>query len=193
MNNANMKAKIAGDKRAIKAAANRANRILRKYPELQVEFAQIMGKAKRQAQLGATPWFEMPVESLSKVPDYWQRIGYVPGSGEQFIFSGLGQNDTPWYERILESDFTSDLVDFGQKIVTHERIAADEQAQLELEIQKIQAKTKELESQEALARALERSGTMTRAVGTTLAENPMALPLLLALGGTLIFMQMKKR
>lgn len=213
MNKSQINTQIRKDKAAIKAAANRANRILARYPELQREFVAIMEKARKQKQLGATPWFQMPVESFSGVGSYaytppnnvgtCNRLGSwgygSPGSGQALLFaentpamSGLGQ-DAPWYERLLESDFTSDLVDFGQSIVTHERIAADEQRQLELEIQQIQAKTDELEKQTALAEALERSGTFTRSVQTTLSENPMTIPLLVGLGGLLIFMQTRKR
>ena len=191
MNNANIKSNIRKDKAAIKAAANRANRILAKYPELQKRFAAIMMKAKKQAQLGATPWFQKPVESFSGVGSW----GYgVPGSGQSLLFAdqtplnGLGQS---WWETALESDFTQDLIGFGKDIYTHKTIAADERKALELEIQQIQAKTAAMEQQEALARAMERSGTFTRSVGTTLQDNPMAIPLLLGLGGLLLFMRMK--
>jgi hypothetical protein len=173
MNEAQIQATIRKDKTAIKQAANRAYRLLRKYPNLQKEFAVIMEKGRKAQQLGAIPWFQMPVESLS-------------GYGEEFI---LGQ--TPWYESVLESDFMTDLVGFGQKIVTHERIAKDEQRQLELELAQIQAKNEALDKQSALVTAMERSGTFTRSVGTQLSENPMTIPLLLGLGGLLIYMRMK--
>lgn len=215
MNKSQINAQIRKDKAAIKQAANRANRILSKYPELQRDFVVIMEKAREQKQLGSTPWFNMPVESFSGVGSYGYqppvaglgeergRWGYgVPGSGAALFaentpraFTGLGQNNEGggWFDTFLESDFTSDLLDFGQKIVTHERIAKDEQRQLELEIQQIQAKTAELEKQTALAEALERSGTMTRAVGTTLRENPMTIPLLVGLGALLFFQVQKRR
>lgn len=186
MNKAQINANIRKEKAAIKRAANRANRILSKYPELQVEFAAIMDKARKQKQLGATPWFQMPVESFSG-------FGQSNSLFANTLNGGLGQDERPWYETVLESDFMGDLVGFGQKIVTHERIAADEQRQLELELAQIQAKNEALDKQTALAAALERSGTFGRSVKSTLADNPMTIPLLLGLGGALIFMQTRKR
>ena len=161
--------KIRQDKAAIRQAESRVNRILARYPEYQQEFKAIMQKHRQKSPetLGQAPWFQLPVESLSAV----------------------GQNDAPWYE----SSLVSDLFDFGTKIVTHERIAADEQKQLELELAQIESKNAALDKQIALQKALERSGTMTRAVGTTLADNPMTIPLLIALGGGLIFSMTRRK
>lgn len=180
MNITQINAQIRKDKAAIKQAANRANRLLAKYPDLQRRFKQIMEKARKQKQLGAVPWFSMPVESFS---------GMGQNSLYENTFNGLGEND--WMSNLLETDFMIEMVDFGKDIVTHERIAKDEQRQLELELAQIEAKNATLDKQTALADALQRSGTLTRSVGTTLSENPMTIPLLVGLGGLLIFLRMK--
>lgn len=158
--------KIREEKRAINQSKARVMRLLAKYPDYQQAFKAIMSKHEaKAAPLGQlAPWYQKPVESLSAV-------------------------EPAWYE----SSIVSDLFDFGTSIAKHERIAAAEQKELEIELQMIAEKNEALDKQLILQKRLEESGTMTRAVGTRLQEMPWAIPALIGLSGLFIFLQMGKK
>lgn len=95
--------------------------------------------------------------------------------------------ESSWYD----NQFVSDLFDFGVSIATHERIAADEQAQLELELAQIEAKNASLDKQLSLQSALSKSKAYGGSFVDELLDSPAKIAALVGLGGLLIWMRKK--
>lgn len=105
---------------------------------------------------------------------------------------GLGATEemaveTSWFD----NEFVSDLFDFGVGIATHERIAADEQKQLELELAQIEAKNASLDKQLSLQSALSKSKAYGGSFVDELLDSPAKIAALVGLGGLLIWMRRK--
>jgi hypothetical protein len=107
---------------------------------------------------------------------------------------GLGATtDTAVDSEWFDNQFMSDLFDFGVNIATHERIAADEQKQLELELAQIEAKNASLDKQLSLQSALTKTGAYGGTFIDELLDSPTKVAALLGLGGLLIWMQRGKK
>lgn len=133
--------------------------------------------------------YDRPLGNLSPYPPaIGQGPGYTPPDYDRPVTS-LGQSQTDETGSWLDSQLISDLFDFGTKIATHERVAADEQKQLEIELQTIQAKNEALDKQMALERQMARTSTPTGAVMATIQDNPLLLVGLVGLVGALVMMR----